>query len=32
MGTNENEWVSMGVYIENNIYGIENDIVFSLPV
>ena len=31
-GTNEGEWVSMGIYTENEPYGIPNNLIFSLPV
>ena len=31
-GTNEDEWVSMGVYTNKNPYGIEDGLVYSFPV
>lgn len=31
-GTNPGDWVSMGVYTENNVYGLPNGLIFSLPV
>lgn len=32
-GTKDDEWVSMGIYVEkNNPYNIPEDIIFSFPV
>lgn len=31
-GTEDGEWVSMGVYSRHNKYGIDNDLIFSFPV
>jgi len=32
LGTPEGEWLSMGVYTDGNVYGIEKDLYCSLPV